>query len=99
VTVPAVLTVLTCALLGTIGWYFLGVAIAYNCGMSEISCGTAATVWLAAAGIGVWILAVAAAILAAASRRRPALRQRAAITCWVLLPAAVSWFLLAGRLT
>jgi hypothetical protein len=99
VTVPAVLTALTCTLLGTVGWYFLGVAIAYNCGMSGISCGTTAKLWLAADGIGVWILAVAAAILPFVSRGRPGLRRPAAITCWVLLPAAVGWFLLAGRLT
>ncbi len=96
---PAVLTVLTCTLLGTVGWYFLGVAIAYNCGMSDIGCGTTAKLWLAADGIGVWILAMTAAILPIVSRSRPGLRRPAAITCWVLLPAAVSWFLLAGRLT
>jgi hypothetical protein len=50
--VPAVLTVLTCTLLGTVGWYFLGVAMAYNCGMSGIGCGTTAKLWLAADGIG-----------------------------------------------
>ena len=98
VTLPAVLTVLTCTLLGTVGWYFLGVAIAYNCGMSEIGCGTTAKLWLAAAGLGVWVLAVTAAILPFASRGRPELRRPAAITCWVLLPAAVSWFFLAARL-
>ena len=96
--VPALLTALTCALLGTVGWYFLGVAIAYNCGMSEISCGTAAKLWLAADGIGVWILGVTAAMLPFVSRARPELRRPAAIMCWVLLLAAVSWFILAGRL-
>ena len=50
--VPAVLTMLTCTLLGTVGWYFLGVAMAYNCGMSGIGCGTTAKLWLAADGIG-----------------------------------------------
>jgi hypothetical protein len=50
--VPAVLTVLTCTLLGTVGWYFLGVAIAYNCGMSGIGCGTTPKLWLAADGVG-----------------------------------------------
>jgi hypothetical protein len=96
--VPAVLTVLTCTLLGTVGWYFLGVAIAYNCGMSGIGCGTTAKLWLAADGIGVWIVAVIAAILPFVSRGRPALRRSAAITCWVLLAAAVSWSYLAARL-
>jgi hypothetical protein len=43
--VPAVLTVLTCTLLGTVGWYFLGVATAYNCGMSGIGCGATAKLW------------------------------------------------------
>jgi hypothetical protein len=99
VTAPAVLTVLTCTLLGTVGWYFQGAAIAYNCGMSDIGCGTTAKLWLAADGIGVWILAMTAAILPIASRGRPRWRRPAAITCWILLPAAVSWFLLAGRLT
>jgi hypothetical protein len=97
VAVPAVLTALTCTLLGTVGWYFLGVAIAYNCGMSGTGCGATAKLWLAADGIGVWILAVTAAILLFVSRGRPGLRRPAAITCWVLLPAAVSWFFLAGR--
>jgi hypothetical protein len=96
--VPAVLTVLTCTLLGTVGWYFLGVAMAYNCGMSDIGCGTAAKLWLAADGIGVWILAVTAAILPFVSRGRPGLRRAATITCWVLLPVAVGWFYLAARL-
>jgi hypothetical protein len=59
----------------------------------------AAKLWLAADGIGVWILAMTAAILPIVSRGRPRWRRPAVITCWVLLPAAVSWFLLAGRLT
>jgi hypothetical protein len=96
--VPAVLTVLTCTLLGTVGWYFLGVATAYNCGMSGIGCGATAKLWLVADGIGLWILAVTAAILPFVSRSRPRLRRPAAIACWVLLAAAVGWFLLAGRL-
>ena len=95
--VPAVLTVLTCTLLGTVGWYFLGVTMAYNCGMSGIGCGTVAKLWLAADGIGVWILAVTAAIVPFVSRGRPELRRTAAISCWVLLAAAVGWFFLAGR--
>jgi len=46
--VPTVLAVRTCTLLGTVGWYFPGVAIAYNCGMPGIGCGTTAKLWLAA---------------------------------------------------
>jgi len=98
VIVPALLTLLACTLLGTVGWYFLGVAIAFNCGMSGTDCGTVAKLWLAAAGIGVWVLAAAAVILLVASRGRPGVRRSAAIACWVLLPAAVGWFYLAGRL-
>ena len=97
-TVPAVLTLLACALLGTVGWYFLGVAIGYNCGMSGASCDTTAKLWLAADGIGVWLLAVTAAVLLLASRARPGLRRPAAIACWVLLPMAIAWFILAGQL-
>jgi hypothetical protein len=96
--VPAMLTVLAGTLLGTVGWYFLGVANAYNCGMSGIGCGTTAKLWLVADGIGVWILAVTAPILPLVSGGRPGLRRPAAITCWVLLAAAVSWFYLAARL-
>jgi hypothetical protein len=98
VIVPASLTLLACTLLGTVGWYFLGVVTAYNCGMSEISCGTVAHLWLVADGIGVWMLAVAAAVLLLASRARPRWRRPAAIACWVLLPTAIGWFYLAGRL-
>jgi hypothetical protein len=98
VIVPATLTLLACVLLGTVGWYFLAVAVGYNCGMSEASCGTVSKLWLAADGIGVWLLAVAAAVLLLASRARPGWRRPAAIACWVLLPMAIGWFVLAGRL-
>jgi len=98
VIVPASLTLLTCALLGTAGWYFLGVAVGYNCGMSAVDCGIMARLGLVADGIGVWMLAATALVLAFASRARLGLRCPAAIACWVLLPAAVAWFLLAGRL-
>jgi hypothetical protein len=98
VVVPATLTLLACVLMGTVGWYFLAVAVGYNCGMSEASCGPASKAWLVADGIGVWLLAMAAAVLLLASRVRPGWRRPAAIACWVLLPAAVGWFVLAGRL-
>ncbi len=52
VILPTVLTLLACTLLGTVGWYFLGAALAFNCGMSELDCGTTAKLWLAADGIG-----------------------------------------------
>jgi hypothetical protein len=97
VIVPASLTLLACTLLGTVGWYFLTVAVGYNCGMSEADCGTIAKLWLAADGIGVWLLAGLALVLLA-SRSRPGWRRPAAIACWVLLPTAIAWFLLAGRL-
>jgi hypothetical protein len=42
--------------------------------------------------------AVAAAVLLLASRARPGWRRPAAIACWVLLPTAIGWFVLAGRL-
>ena len=95
---PALLTLLTCTLLGTVGWYFLGVAVGYNCGMSETDCGITAKLWLAANGTGAWMLAVTAVVLLIASRGRPGFRRPAAIACWVLLPAAVGWFYLTGRL-
>jgi hypothetical protein len=98
VIVPASLTLLACTLLGTVGWYFLGVAVGYNCGMSEADCGTIAKLWLAAAGLGVWLVAALTLVLLLASRSRPRWRPPAAIGCWVLLPTAIGWFLLAGRL-
>jgi hypothetical protein len=98
VTVPASLTLLACVLLGTAGWYFLGVAVGYNCGISAVGCGITAKLWLAADDIGVWMLAATALVLVFASRARPGLRYPAAIACWVLLPTAIGWFLLAGRL-
>ena len=98
VIVPALLTLLACTLLGTVGWYFLGVAIAFNCGMSDTDCGITAKLWLAAAGIGVWVAAAAVVILLVVSRGRPGVRRPAAIACWILLPAAIGWFFLAGRL-
>jgi hypothetical protein len=98
VIVPALLTLLTCMLLGTVGWYFLGVAVGYNCGMSGPDCATTAKLWLAANGIGVWMLAVTAVVLLIAGRGRAGFRCAAAIACWMLLPAAVGWFYLTGRL-
>ena len=47
-------------------------------------------------GTGVWLPAVTAAVLLLASRARPGLRRPAAIACWVLLPMAIAWFILAG---
>lgn len=85
---PAVLTLLACALPGTAGWYFPGVATGYNCGMSGAGCGTTAKLRLAAGGIGVWLPAGTAAVLLHASRARPGLRRPATIACWVLLPQA-----------
>jgi hypothetical protein len=98
VIVPASLTLLACTVMGTVGWYFLGVAVGYNCGMSEADCGTIAKLWLAAAGLGVWLVAALTLVLLLAGRWRPRWRPPAAIGCWVLLPTAIGWFLLAGRL-
>jgi type IV secretory pathway TrbD component len=86
-----------CTLLGTVGWYFQGVAIAYNCGMSDIGCGTTAKLWLAADGIGVWILAMTAAILPIVSRGRP--RWAAACRRHVLGSAARGRQLVPSRRT
>jgi len=52
VVVPGLVVVVICVFLGTVGWYFLDVATAFNCSASQIDCGTAANVWLAAAGGG-----------------------------------------------
>jgi hypothetical protein len=44
------------------------------------------------------LLAAATVVLLLASRARPGWRRPAAIACWVLLPTAIGWFVLAGRL-
>jgi hypothetical protein len=98
VVVPALIALAICVFLGTAGWYFLAVATAFNCSASQIDCGTAANLWLAAAGVGEWALAATAVVLMAGSRARPPWRRPAALTCLVLIAAAVAWFYLAGRL-
>jgi hypothetical protein len=101
VVVPATLTLLTCVTLGTVGWYFLAVAVGYNCGMSGAqsgSCGTAAHLWTLAAGLGPWLLASIAVALLVRGLHRPAFRPIGAVTCCGLIPLAVGWFLLCGRL-
>jgi hypothetical protein len=89
---------MTCALLGTVGWYGAAIAVAYNCGMSGQLCGARARFWLVANGVGIWILAGLAIGLALSSRRRKGLRWVAASTCWMIIPAAAGWFVLTGRL-
>jgi hypothetical protein len=96
--VPGVLTVLTCTLLGTAGWYFLGVETAYNCGMSGIGCGATARLWLAADGIGGMDPGRDGSDRAVRKPQPTRIAAACRNSCWVLLAAAVSWFLLAGRL-
>jgi hypothetical protein len=55
------------------------------------------TGWLAAAGIGQWVLAVAVITVGIRSRNRPAFGPVAAMARWLVTPLAVGWFALCLR--
>lgn len=54
--------------------------------------------WIKAAIIGHCALAAASVVVLGAGMRRPGWRRAAAITAWMIIPAGVASFLLAGRL-
>jgi hypothetical protein len=54
--------------------------------------------WITAAIIGHCALAGASVAVLGAGMRRPGWRQAAAIIAWMIIPAGVASFLLAGRL-
>jgi hypothetical protein len=54
--------------------------------------------WIKAAVIGHCALAAASVAVLTLGVARPPWRRAAAIAAWMIIPAALAWFLLAGRL-
>jgi hypothetical protein len=54
--------------------------------------------WIKAGIVGHGALAAASVVVLGAGLRRPGWRRAAAITAWMIIPAGVASFLLAGRL-
>lgn len=96
VQLPAAFATMVCFSLGTIGWIAAGALRSYNCVMTGgpplRGCSPASIWWLAAAGLGQWVLAAAVITLGIRSRSRPGFRPSGAIACWLVIPFAVGWF-------
>jgi hypothetical protein len=99
VQLPAALAALACVLLGTIGWFAVGLQTAIGCdpieGPAPAGCGGSGWPWATAGDLGQWVLAATVITVGIRSLSRPGSRRSAAIACWLAIPLAAGWFALS----